>query len=82
MFVETIKLLNNSSNHNNYVDKTIIHCNHYDLFQGCPTCGPLKVLLRSSDDFQFSGYNEDYEEEFCEIAERHLGRKSINKRRF
>ena len=37
---------------------------------------------RPSDDFQFSGCNEGYEEKFCDIAERHLRRKSINKRRF
>ena len=50
--------------------------------QEYPTRGPLKVLVRSGDDFQFSGYNEDYEKKFREIAERRLGRKSINKRRF
>ena len=35
--------------------------------------------LRPSDDFQFSGYNEGYDEKFREIAKRHLGRKSINR---
>ena len=35
--------------------------------------------LRPSDDFQFSGYNEGYEEEFREIGKRHLWRKSISK---
>ena len=50
--------------------------------QGCPTSGPHKVLVRPSDNFQFTGYNEGYEEEFREIAERHLGPKSITERRF
>ena len=49
------------------------------LNQRCPTCGQLKVLMQPSNDFQYFGYNEGYKEEFCEIAERHLGRKSINK---
>ena len=35
--------------------------------------------LRPCEDSQFSGYKEDYEEGFREIAERHLGWKSINK---
>ena len=35
---------------------------------------PLKVLVRPNDDFQFSGYNEGCEEEFREIAKKHLGR--------
>ena len=52
------------------------------LGQVCPTRGAFKVLVPPSDDFQFFGYNEDYEKEFREIAERNLGRKSINKRRF
>ena len=52
------------------------------LNQKCPTRGPLKVLVQPSDDFQFFGYNEGYEEEFREIAKRHFGRKSIIKWRF
>ena len=52
------------------------------LDQGCPICGPNKIMVLPCDDFQFSGCNKDYEEEFCEIAKRHFGRKSINKRRF
>ena len=54
----------------------------FDVAQGCPTRSPLEVLMRPSDDFQFSGYNKGYEEEFREIAKRHFGRKSIYKRRF
>ena len=63
-----------------YLQLLLVICD-ISLDQGCPTCGPLKVLMRPSDDFQFSGYNEGYEEEFCEIAERNLRRKSINKRK-
>ena len=51
------------------------------LNQEYPTGGPLKVLVRPGDNFQFSGYTESNEKGFWEIAERHLGRKSINKRR-
>ena len=55
-------------------------CLAYDVLdQGYLTCGPLKVLMRPSDYFHFSSNNEGYEDEFREIAETHLGRKSTNK---
>ena len=65
---------------------TFIYGWHYSLHsslglhQGCPTRDPLKILMQPSDNFQFSGYNEGYEKEFRETTEKHLGRKSINKR--
>ena len=55
---------------------------NFCLNQGCPICGSFKVLVRPRDIFLFSGYNEGYEEEFRKIPEKHLGWKSINKRRF
>ena len=68
--------------HHYLLEKNFFNFIKHAVDQGCPTCGPLKVLVWPSDDFQFSGYNEGYEEEFHEIAKRHLGRKLINKRRF
>ena len=63
-------------------DDLIVNRHVYCLTQGCPTCGPLKVLVRPSDDFQFSGCNEGYEKNSARLLKDILGRKSINKRRF
>ena len=40
---------------------------------GMSNTRPTKVLVRPSDNFSFSGFNEDYEEEFREVAEKHFG---------
>ena len=64
---------------NFFFNKSRLSVGTYDLNQGCPTIGPLKILMRPREYFQFSGNNESYEDEFCEIAEAYLGRKSTNK---
>ena len=78
-----LKYINRMAEQQRYFAKNSISYRlEYKNRQGCLTRGPLKVLMRPSDYFQFSDYNEGYEEEFREIVKRHLGRKLINKRRF